>query len=238
MAGVYGKIGGMASRSELSIHHIIALLLRSVLKRLPDCAGVQKLKSGTFNMYGGSISGNSAQYDGGVWLEKEGNGIEFNMYGGDIGKEAAKVITPPTAVELVYNGLSQCLAPVGGEASGGTLVYGYVENGEYFETTDLRGINAGKYELWYKVQGDSNHSDTAPVKLTAIIKPKTLTKDDLTYSGPITKVYDTNNNARLNNEGFMQPIEIDKVRLRRISAETDLAVDPISFAIWEKDALR
>ena len=124
------------------------------------------------------------------------------------------------------------------EASGGTLVYGYVENGEYFETTDLRGINAGKYELWYKVQGDSNHSDTAPVKLTAIIKPKTLTKDDLTYSGPITKVYDTNNNARLNNEGFMQPIEIDKVRLRRISAETDLAVDPISFAIWEKDALR
>ena len=45
MAGVYGKIGGMASRSELSIHHIIALLLRSVLKRLPDCAGVQKLKT-------------------------------------------------------------------------------------------------------------------------------------------------------------------------------------------------
>ena len=35
----------MAARSELSIHHIIALLLRSVLKRLPDCAGVQKLKN-------------------------------------------------------------------------------------------------------------------------------------------------------------------------------------------------
>ena len=35
----------MASRSELSIHHIIALLLRSVLKRLPDCTGVQKLKT-------------------------------------------------------------------------------------------------------------------------------------------------------------------------------------------------
>lgn len=34
----------MAARSELSIHHIIALLLRSVLKRLPDCTGVQKLK--------------------------------------------------------------------------------------------------------------------------------------------------------------------------------------------------
>ena len=45
------------------------------------------------------------------------------------------------------------------------------------------------------MQGDSNHSDTAPVKLTAIIKPKTLTKDDLTYSGPITKVYDSSTNA-------------------------------------------
>ena len=30
---------------------------------------------------------------------------------------------------------------------------------------------------------------------TLTVKPKTLTKDDLTYSGPITKVYDTNTNA-------------------------------------------
>ena len=44
----------MASRSELSIHHIIALLLRSVLKRLPDCTGVQKLK--TFCTVWGSLT--------------------------------------------------------------------------------------------------------------------------------------------------------------------------------------
>ena len=48
----------MASRSELSIHHIIALLLRSVLKRLPDCAGVQKLK--TFCTVWGSLTTVSA----------------------------------------------------------------------------------------------------------------------------------------------------------------------------------
>ena len=35
----------MASRSELGIHYVIALLLRSALKRVPDCAGVQKLKT-------------------------------------------------------------------------------------------------------------------------------------------------------------------------------------------------
>ena len=44
----------MVSRSELSIHHIIALLLRSVLKKLPDCAGVQKLK--TFCTVWGSLT--------------------------------------------------------------------------------------------------------------------------------------------------------------------------------------
>ena len=44
----------MAARSELSIHHIIALLLRSVLKRLPDCADVQKLK--TFCTVWGSLT--------------------------------------------------------------------------------------------------------------------------------------------------------------------------------------
>ena len=44
----------MASRSELSIHHIIALLLRSVLKRVPDCTGVQKLK--TFCTVWGSLT--------------------------------------------------------------------------------------------------------------------------------------------------------------------------------------
>ena len=44
----------MVSRSELSIHHIIVLLLRSVLKRLPDCTGVQKLT--TFCTVYGSLT--------------------------------------------------------------------------------------------------------------------------------------------------------------------------------------
>ena len=39
---------------------------------------------GTFNMYGGSISGNSAQWGGGVCLDNGGKGTVFNMYGGEI----------------------------------------------------------------------------------------------------------------------------------------------------------
>ena len=39
---------------------------------------------GTFNMYGGSISGNRAQYGSGVCLDNGGKGTVFNMYGGEI----------------------------------------------------------------------------------------------------------------------------------------------------------
>ena len=40
--------------------------------------------NGTFNMYGGSISGNSAIYGGGVRIERTIKGPVFNMYGGEI----------------------------------------------------------------------------------------------------------------------------------------------------------
>ena len=52
--------------------------------------------------------------------------------------------------------------------------------------------NAGNYTV--KVQYETDiviHTGTA----NFTIAPKTLTKDDLIYSGPITKVYDTNTNA-------------------------------------------
>ena len=55
-----------------------------------------------------------------------------------------------------------------------------------------RPTNAGHYTV--KVQYETDiviHTGTA----NFTIAPKTLTKDDLIYSGPITKVYDTNTNA-------------------------------------------
>ena len=55
-----------------------------------------------------------------------------------------------------------------------------------------RPTNAGHYTV--KVQYETNDNIyTGTAKFT--IEPKTLTKDDLIYSGPITKVYDTNTNA-------------------------------------------
>lgn len=52
--------------------------------------------------------------------------------------------------------------------------------------------NAGKYTVKVTYETDSEiHIGTA----NFTIAPKTLTKDDLTYSGPISKVYDGNTNA-------------------------------------------
>ncbi len=59
--------------------------------------------------------------------------------------------------------------------------------------------NAGNnqtYELVYNgtING-TNYANVVVVSGTVNVAPKTLTADDLTHSGPITKVYDTNTNA-------------------------------------------
>ena len=43
---------------------------------------------------------------------------------------------------------------------------------------------------------------------TLTVKPKTLTKDDLTYSGPITKVYDGSNSAPSDLTVFVKPTSL------------------------------
>ena len=56
--------------------------------------------------------------------------------------------------------------------------------------------NGQTYELVYNgtING-TNYANVVVVSGTVNVAPKTLTADDLTHSGPITKVYDTNTNA-------------------------------------------
>ena len=56
--------------------------------------------------------------------------------------------------------------------------------------------NGHTYELFYNgtING-TNYANVVVVSGTVNVAPKTLTADDLTHSGPITKVYDTNTNA-------------------------------------------
>ena len=90
---------------------------------------------GTFNMYGGSISGNVSQHSSGVLLDNGGNsggkGTAFNMYGGEI--------TGNTATNGAGGGVSVfATSPFrmyGGSISGNTAKYGggvYVGSGSVF----------------------------------------------------------------------------------------------------------
>ena len=89
-------------------------------------------------------------------------------------KAAAEVTTAPTAkTDLVYNGAAQTLVTAG-RATGGTMVYSLSENGTYTEAIP-EGTNAGNYTVWYKVKGDDNHSDTAPVEIDVSIGKASLT---------------------------------------------------------------
>ena len=87
--------------------------------------------------------------------------------------------------ETTYTGEAQELVTAG-TAKGGKLVYSLSENGEFTETIPA-GTNVGEYTVWYYVDGDYNHSDSAKasVKVT-IAKAKAEISVDTT---PITVTY-------------------------------------------------
>ena len=91
-----------------------------------------------------------------------------------IEKADSTVSTAPAAVSgLAYTGQAQTLVTAG-STSHGTMVYSLEENGTY--TSNLpTGTNAGSYTVWYKVQGNDNHLDSAPVSVTCSIAQKGLT---------------------------------------------------------------
>ena len=89
---------------------------------------------GTFNMYGGSISGNVSQHSSGVLLDNGANsggkGTAFNMYGGEITGNTAT----NGAGGGVYVFANSPFRMYGGSISGNTAKYGgggvYVGSGD------------------------------------------------------------------------------------------------------------
>ena len=99
-----------------------------------------------------------------------------------VGKAAA---TPQANTNLTYTGDAQELVSAGA-AEGGKLVYSDTKDGSY--SNDIpKGTNAGKYEVWYKVEGDKTHSSTTPSKLEVTIASKALTAEGVT----VAKLADT-----------------------------------------------
>ena len=105
-------------------------------------------------------------------------------------KDAATVAEPPAVkTGLFYNGTQQALVSPG-KASGGTMQYS-LDGGTTWSKDVPTGKDVGAYKVHYKVVGDATHTDTAPATCDLVfIGPKFLGKNDLTYTGSITKVYD------------------------------------------------
>lgn len=100
--------------------------------------------------------------------------------------KAVSACTAPTAITaLTYTGDAQTLINAGTTADG-TMQYS--TDGTNYGTTISTGENAGEYTVWYKVAGDSNHSDTTPESVgVTIAKAKVeipaADPTQFTYSG-------------------------------------------------------
>ena len=83
-----------------------------------------------------------------------------------ITKAAPLIVEEPVILEneFVYSETKQFMQA--GEAEGGTMVYS-VDDGEYSAELPV-GLDAGSHTIKYKVLGDENHNDTAPVTLGSI----------------------------------------------------------------------
>ena len=88
-------------------------------------------------------------------------------------------VTAPTANALTYNGAEQALVTAG-KTTGGTMLYrlGDSEWSEQLPTAK----NAGKYTVWYKVQGDAEYADVAEQSLTVTAAKKAVTVTALNQS--------------------------------------------------------
>ena len=92
-------------------------------------------------------------------------------------------VTAPTANALTYNGSEQALVTAG-KTTGGTMLYrlGDSKWSEQIPTAK----KAGKYTVWYKVQGNAEYADVAELSLTVTVAKKAVTVtalDKSAYTG-------------------------------------------------------
>ena len=99
---------------------------------------------------------------------------------------------------------------VTGAAAGSTVTYASTDMSVVTvdaETGKVHILSAGTTTI--KASADETKDYTEKeISYTLTVAPKTLTKDDLTYSGPITKVYDGSNSAPSDLTVFVKPTSL------------------------------
>lgn len=142
---------------------------------LLDFAGTSWSDVGTYSL---TVTGRS------TW-----KGVVNKTY--TITKAPSVVTVAPQPQSLIYSGSAQHLVAAG-EAVGGTLMYSL--DGTTYQAAIPTGVAAGSYTIYYKVQGDANHTDTEALNLSV-----TIGKKDIVISGIAAqnKVYDGTTAATL-----------------------------------------
>ena len=114
--------------------------------------------------------------------------VEFTIAKAEVNLDT--LVDPEFATGLVYNGTAQALVIKTGSVEGGTILYSLTYDGEYTSTIPV-ATEAGRYGVYWLIQGDENHEDILSPGWTQVIiaaKPGTdanvtLGEYDSVYSG-------------------------------------------------------
>lgn len=109
-----------------------------------------------------------------------------------ITKAPSVVTEDPKALNLIYDGEPQALVSAG-DCTGGTLLYSL--DGKNYLPEFPKATVVGSYTVYYKVQGDSNHTDTEAKTVSVAIDKKEITISGITAEN---KVYDRTTAVTLN----------------------------------------
>ena len=178
---------------------------------------------------------NAGTYTASVMLGNKTVSVNFT-----IAKAEVSITAAPTPNTLTYIGEAQYLISAG-EANVGTMVYSLTENGEY--TTSIpQGTNAGDYTVWYYVQGDANHNDSAKDSVSVTIAKATPTAEDFVFAAPTDLIYDgTAKPATITvKDGIVGMGEVNVIYFRDAGMWIDNEREPIypgryKVGIWIKE---
>lgn len=93
-------------------------------------------------------------------------------------------ITVEAVNDMKYTGLPQALVIAAGAPAGGSLAYSL--NGIDYSLVIPTGKDAGTYKVWYKVRGDSNHTDSEAKWTEVTIGQETPVIESNPTASPIT----------------------------------------------------
>ena len=101
---------------------------------------------------------------------------------------ASSLTNAPTGKNLTYNGSAQELLNKDGKTSTGTLVYSLSQDEATFKSAIPTGTDAKTYTVYYRVKGDTNHSNSEIGSVKVTIAPRevnaiSLSKSSYTYTG-------------------------------------------------------